>query len=75
MEDLAAETIDESQQTAQDYGLVVDNPPPDVKDPDVYKAFFSKWVHMTASEWSAHVKLSHGQLLLGLGSTEDRELC
>jgi hypothetical protein len=42
VEDLAAETIDESQQTAQDYGLVVDNPPPEIKDPDVYKAFFNK---------------------------------
>lgn len=39
---MAAETIDESQQTAQDYAVVVHNPPPAVKDPDAYKAFFAR---------------------------------
>mmetsp|Transcript_28519 Transcript_28519/g.63650 ORF Transcript_28519/g.63650 Transcript_28519/m.63650 type:complete len:992 (-) Transcript_28519:354-3329(-) len=37
-----AEDIDEEEQTAQDYSIVVEDPNPEIVDPDVWKAHFEK---------------------------------
>jgi len=43
--------FDEDEQTAQDYSIVIKNPPPDATDPEEWKAFFDKkfggGVHVT----------------------------
>lgn len=43
LEDKVVTKIDVSQQTSQDYSVVVTNPPEDVNDPEEYFKFFSKF--------------------------------
>lgn len=54
VEDMVAEQIDVSQQTAQDYSIVVLNPDPNLFDPDEYQKFFSKYGEVVqVKRWEA----------------------
>jgi hypothetical protein len=43
LEKSSVEKIDVSQQTTQDYSVMISNPPANVTDPENYKAFFSQF--------------------------------
>jgi hypothetical protein len=52
-------SLDTSQQTAQDYSVLVHDPDPDATDPDEWKAYFSQFGEVA----SVTVALSNGALL------------
>jgi hypothetical protein len=59
-----AEKIDVSEQTAQDYAIIVQDPDKDATDPEKWRAFFSKFGHVTY----VTVALDNGDLLQALAS-------
>ncbi|CAM9599348.1 unnamed protein product, partial [Phaeothamnion confervicola] len=61
-QDLSAEEMDESEQTAQDYAVIVQDPDHDAKDPEEWRAFFSRFGHVTY----VTVALDNGDLLEAL---------
>jgi hypothetical protein len=54
---------DESEQTAQDYSIMVDDPDPDATDPDEWQKFFEQFGHVTY----VTVALNNSQLIKLLG--------
>jgi hypothetical protein len=46
-QDKLAESMDESEQTAQDYSIIVNDPDADAVDPDEWQKFFSVYGHVT----------------------------
>jgi hypothetical protein len=42
-EEIAVQTSDKKMQTTRDYTVVVTNPPSNIKDPDLYYAFFKRF--------------------------------
>jgi hypothetical protein len=59
-----AEKIDVSEQTAQDYSVIVQDPDKCATDPEEWRAFFSKFGHVTY----VTVALDNGDLLQALAS-------
>jgi len=57
-----AEALDEAEQTAQDYSVVINDPNPEKVDPDYYKDWFEERFGK-GSVFSVAVCLSNGQLL------------
>lgn len=53
--------FDEGKQTAQDYSVIVKNPPPDAYDPEQWKIFFSQFSEKQVT--SVSVLLNNHQLL------------